>query len=155
MNLKIASPCTESWDRMRGDSGVRFCGRCSQNVYNLSAMSKSKAEELLGMAEGRVCVRFYQRKDGTVMTRDCPVGLRERRVARISWAALAGLLLGCFASLGIAFECSKPGIPAWARTVLHWLGAGLADSTRGEPVLMGSPRPVQAPAPPPRGPEEK
>jgi hypothetical protein len=155
MNLKIASPCTESWDRMRGNPQVRFCGRCSQNVYNLSAMTKERAEELLQEREGRVCVRFYQRKDWTVMTRDCPVGLRERRVARFSWALLAGLLVGCIAAIGVAVEPARRGLPPWAQTVLGWLGGGREGSTGEEPVLMGSPRPMPAPPGAPALPEKK
>jgi hypothetical protein len=86
-NLRIASPCSASWDRMTGDERVRFCGDCRKNVYNLSAMTRQQAEQLLRENEGGLCVRFYQRKDGTVMTTDCPVGVRKRRVRRIAITA--------------------------------------------------------------------
>jgi hypothetical protein len=80
---------------MEGDDQVRYCGHCRLNVYNLSDMSTSEAEELIRSREGRLCVRFYQRTDGRVMTKDCPKGLLAARakLAR-SLAVMAGLLLG-------------------------------------------------------------
>ncbi len=33
-NVRIASPCSASWDDMVGDERVRFCGQCTKNVYN-------------------------------------------------------------------------------------------------------------------------
>ena len=73
-NLRIASPCSADWDAMSGDSRKRFCSECKLNVYNLSDMTWYDAENLLRLSEGRLCVRYFQRPDGTVMTQDCPVG---------------------------------------------------------------------------------
>jgi hypothetical protein len=84
--IKIASPCTANWDAMEGDDRVRFCAECKKNVFNISAMTRSEAEALLG---GEICVRLYRRADGTVLTSDCPVGLEikaMRRRRRLSWA---------------------------------------------------------------------
>jgi len=53
---------------------VRHCGECKLNVYNLSEMTQTEAEGLIRKHEGRLCVRYYQRADGTVLTRNCPVG---------------------------------------------------------------------------------
>lgn len=94
-DIKIASPCPASWEQMEGGDQVRFCSLCKLNVYNLSGMSRSEAEQVVRNAQGRLCVRFYQRADGTMLTRDCPVGLRaiRRRMAfALSWAFV--LLLG-------------------------------------------------------------
>ena len=88
-NLRIASPCSESWDGMVGDDRVRFCGGCMKNVYNVSAMSAEEAREVIEEKEGDVCVRLYRRKDGTVITSDCPVGERRKRVTKIAAAAMA------------------------------------------------------------------
>ena len=43
-----------------------------------------------------MCGRIYQRHDGTVLTRDCPVGMGaiRRRLARMVGAVAASLLLG-------------------------------------------------------------
>lgn len=89
--VRVAAPCEENWDEMRGDERVRFCQRCSQNVYNLSAMTRREAERLVIGAEGRLCVRFYRRRDGTMLTQNCPTGLIKlrRRVSRVASAVAA------------------------------------------------------------------
>ena len=91
--INVASPCPAPWESMTGDDRVRFCDQCNMNVYNLSEMSRQEAESLVQEHEGRLCVRFYRRQDGRVLTRDCPVGLRmvRRRIAKVT-AALAALL---------------------------------------------------------------
>src|SRR5262245_10193856 len=92
--LRIASPCPASWEQMSGDERVRFCDTCDLHVYNISRMTHREAISLITETEGRLCARIYRRADGTVITRDCPVGLRaiRRRVARIAGASLAALL---------------------------------------------------------------
>ena len=74
LTLEFASPCPASWDEMEGDERVRFCEECKQNVYNLSEMTEDDALALIREREGRVCLRVYQRDDGTSLTKDCPVG---------------------------------------------------------------------------------
>lgn len=90
----VATPCTADWERMEGDERKRFCGQCNLHVYNVSAMSRGEAEALVARTEGRLCMRLYRRADGTVLTRDCPVGLRavRRRVSRAAGAAFAAVL---------------------------------------------------------------
>lgn len=73
-DLRVASPCSADWNRMDGDERKRFCAQCRLNVYNLSSMTRYDAENLLRLSEGRLCVRYYQRADGTILTQDCPVG---------------------------------------------------------------------------------
>jgi hypothetical protein len=98
-DVRVASPCTVPWEGMRGDDRVRHCGECRLNVYNLSAMSRREAEALVRGKEGRLCVRFFRRADGTMITRDCPAGIRalRRKAARLA-AAVAALFLGAFAA---------------------------------------------------------
>ena len=93
-NLKVAAPCSADWNKMVGDDRVRFCGQCSLNVFNLSGMTQVEAEQVIRSAEGRLCVRFYQRTDGTVLTQNCPVGLKalKARVSKIAQAAFASVL---------------------------------------------------------------
>jgi hypothetical protein len=101
-NIRVASPCRADWNEMRGDERKRFCSECSLNVYNLSGMTRDEAENLLLTSEGRVCVRFYRRRDGTILTKDCPVGWQavRRRVSRAATAVVslcAGIFTGIFA----------------------------------------------------------
>ena len=94
--LTVATPCPASWDAMAGDDRVRFCPACRLNVYNLSALGRPEAEALLRQKEGRVCLRFYRWADGTVLTRDCPVGLRaaRRNLGLVAGTVAATLLMG-------------------------------------------------------------
>jgi hypothetical protein len=89
--IQVASPCRAAWDGMTGDDRVRHCGECQKNVYNLSEMSRAEADALIREHEGHLCVRFYRRKDGTMLTADCPVGVRAV-VARKLVACIAGAL---------------------------------------------------------------
>ena len=109
-NVKVASPCPADWDRMIGDERARFCGQCELNVYNLSAMSTLEAESLIARTEGRLCIRYYRRKDGSIITQDCPVGLRrlKQHSARIKRAA-ASLVLGFLAGLGFHGAADRLG----------------------------------------------
>src|SRR6185436_5457223 len=90
-HVRVAAPCKADWDQMIGTDRVRFCGQCSLNVYNLSAMTRDEAESLIARNEGRLCVRFYRRGDGSIITQDCPVGLRaiQRRVSYLAKAIIA------------------------------------------------------------------
>jgi hypothetical protein len=96
--ISIATPCEMDWDAMTGDERVRFCGGCHKNVYNFAAMTLSEGLALLEATEGKVCGRISRRRDGTVITGDCPVGVaaRWRKLRRqfIYGMAAAGLLIG-------------------------------------------------------------
>ena len=99
-NVRIASPCDEHWEDMKGDERARRCARCEKTVYDLSELTAEQAESLLETGGDALCVRLYRRDDGTVLTSDCPVGVRRRRWrqvaagALVSGAAIAGLLSG-------------------------------------------------------------
>jgi hypothetical protein len=92
-HLRIASPCSVGWEQMSGDQRVRFCEQCTLRVYNISAMTRIEAETLIANTEGRFCARLYRRSDGTIITKDCPVGLRaiRRRVAKVTGATIAAV----------------------------------------------------------------
>jgi hypothetical protein len=117
--LRIASPCAMSWDDMVGDDRSRYCEQCRLNVYNLAAMTQAEAETLIREKEGRLCARMYQRADGTLIPRDCPVGLAQcRRAARWMAARVAA---------GLALAC---GIASWA--------IGYANPYREQTSLRGA-----------------
>lgn len=101
-NLKVASPCSQDWDQMAGDDRKRYCGECSLHVYNLSGMTRYDAENLLRLSEGRLCIRYFQRPDGTILTKDCPVGWAavKRRVS-LAAAAAFGLFISVVGTIGV------------------------------------------------------
>ncbi len=99
--LRIATPCPAGWEQMSGDGRVRFCDHCQLHVYNISELSRVEAETLIASTEGQICARLFRRADGSVLTKDCPVGLRalrmrmSKRVAAV-FAALAGISSAAF-----------------------------------------------------------
>jgi hypothetical protein len=93
-NIRIASPCSADWNKMYGNDRMRHCGDCKLNVYNLSGMSREAAEDLVMNAEGRLCVRFYRRQDGTIITENCPVGWAKVKArAKVYVTAAFSLLM--------------------------------------------------------------
>ncbi|MCC7307877.1 MAG: hypothetical protein IT173_09940 [Acidobacteria bacterium] len=139
-NIRIASPCSANWNEMQGNERRRFCGECKLNVYNLSGMTRYDAENLLRVSEGKLCVRYFQRSDGTVLTADCPVG----------WAKVKQRLSVCAAaafSLLLAVLGALAAIPLLGRDVISVRRVVLPLVPRTErPVLMGN---IAAPTPKP------
>lgn len=79
-DIRIATPCDADWDEMKGDDRKRFCGSCEKNVFNISDMTRREAETFLEDNVGKsICVQLYKRHDGTVLSDDCPMGLRKIR----------------------------------------------------------------------------
>jgi len=97
--ISVASPCHADWDDMSGNDQSRFCGQCSKHVYNLSAMTAGEAQDLIEENEGKMCVRFYKRADGTMLTADCPVGWRAAKQRFLIFAGAAAAFL--FAVFGM------------------------------------------------------
>lgn len=150
--VKVASPCKADWNEMVGDERVRFCLSCEKNVYNLSSMPKEDAEALLRERMGNeLCVRFYQRADGTILTQDCPEGAKKKRRKKLALAvAGAGAMAAAALTMFTKTQC---------RTNTGTMGAVAAfqgEATMGDvgpitpqplaPPVMGSFAP---PSPPP------
>lgn len=125
--IRVASPCSADWNQMYGNERKRLCADCKLNVYNLSDMTRDQAETFLTASEGQLCVRFFRRGDGTVLTKDCPVGWQalKRRVSRSATAAFSvvvGLLGGLFAVRAI--DSAVPNLPVAAVPPVEMNGAG-------------------------------
>jgi hypothetical protein len=139
-DVRIAAPCKADWDGMLGDDHVRFCGQCEKSVYNLSSLSREEAEALLVAKEGKMCVRIFRREDGTVLTGDCPVGVKRRRRRRVAAAAVGGGMMAAAAAMGLESSTSTAMGTAVPATTALTVG--------GSTVEMGDPAPVvPVPAP--------
>jgi len=94
-SLQVATPCPARWEDMAGDDRARFCRHCQKHVYNFSSMTATEVEQLVLAKEGNLCGRMYRRKDGTVLTADCPTGRSVVKRKRWQWAGgvAAGLVL--------------------------------------------------------------
>ena len=159
--VRVASPCKADWNEMLGDERVRFCLGCEKNVYNLSSMPRVDAEALLRERLGsEVCVRFYQRTDGTILTQDCPVGVTKKRRRKLALAvAGAGAMAAAAATMFI-----KSTTACERREGVATAGSAVYTPTPPEPVevkgeveitMMGVVAPPIAPVRPDVHPEPK
>lgn len=113
--VRVKTPCTVPWESMRGDDRTRFCPECNLHVHNVSSLTYDEAMELVARTEGRLCVSYFERPDGTILTEKCPRALRAiRNSGRWLWARVAGwcglglaAAAGCIQRLGIV-DCDPP-----------------------------------------------
>jgi hypothetical protein len=136
--VEVASPCSAQWEDMAGDERVRFCGSCEKNVYNLSAMTTPEIVELIRAKEGRLCARFYRRHDGTMLTADCPVGLRHRMQRRAKrWGGMAVAALSSLFLAGCMADNNSNGGDPW-----KWLMELVAPKKKPPQPTMGKICPI-------------
>jgi hypothetical protein len=144
--IQVASPCHVEWNAMTGDDKARFCGQCSKHVYNLSGMTRAEAEALVSRTEGRMCVRFFRRSDGTVLTQDCPVGLRAVRKRMLMWCGAAAAILFAFLGLVTTITAGAVGVGwangwrprplVWVVELLNPAGPPLIAPGGGPPMIL-------------------
>ena len=135
-NVRVAAPCSASWDEMAevDHDRVRFCEGCRKRVYNLSALGQAEAEGLLRTHEGRLCVRYYRRHDGTILTADCPVGLRAARQMILTRARVSvGMCLVLCVALAAQRTLSKPAPVVPEPTPVVVMGGIAAPQPKPEP----------------------
>lgn len=134
--VRIASPCSMRWEDMAPVEGdrVRHCGSCDLNVYNLSGMSRTEAENLvLARAGGeRLCVQMHVRADGRVLTRDCPVGLRAARIRLVRMATRLAAAMAFFVTGGVLARSRDRGVQSGLARVQPF--ATICDWVRPTPV---------------------
>lgn len=180
LEIKIAAPCNEKWEgmaRVKAPGGPdndrqRHCASCKLNVWNVKELTEAEVRELLLKAEGRVCGRVYRRADGTVITKDCPTGVRAlRKRAMAALMMTAALVLGVIGlRIGNKRECATGESDSWFdRTVgarFHEVREELRDTktfgplinefwpnpvmvTAGAMIALPPPTPTPTPAPVP------
>jgi hypothetical protein len=118
-------------------------------------MSRAEAEQLVREKEGKFCGRFYERRDGRVLTNNCPVG-RQRRCSRllkfcaVGFAAIA-ILSTALATGGSPRRNNAPRGPL-ARKMDGWIYDAKVKLGIIKPTMvMGK----ICPPPPPTNPNSK
>ena len=163
-NIQIAAPCSATWADMSGDARVRHCQFCQKNVYNLSEMTRAQAEALIQQKEGKLCIRFYQRADGTILTDNCPVGLRaiRRRMRWIGAGMAAFFAFGATAFWARASAANGTAVVSLRQTapftslqgiqpfkaIIDWVDPIRVRRTQVMGEMMIAPRVAPAPVPP-------
>jgi hypothetical protein len=126
-SIRIATPCDASWDAMAGDDRVRHCALCDKKVYDVSQLTSAEAVALFG-TDTLPCLRLHRRRDGTILTSDCPRGVaRAKRRLAIAGATAAGVALAA-AYGGDAVRVLTPPEATTDRVI---------DVSMGEPIPTG------------------
>lgn len=145
LRLKVASPCSADLDAMDGDDRCRFCSLCQKNVYNLTELSDAESQQLIKDRGGKVCVRFFQRHDGTVLTSDCPVGAADgrrrirKRVTALAFAGFVAAGIWNFARQASSSQTADPKelvVDRWIEDIRQLIGLP-ARNTPSEELIMG------------------
>ncbi|HEY5923148.1 MAG TPA: hypothetical protein VIV11_15825 [Kofleriaceae bacterium] len=103
LDAELATPCAANWDDMKGNDRVRHCGQCKKNVYNFAALTREQIERLVHLNEGKLCVRFFVRADGTMVTKDCKLDIHVRKRKLVAELGAAAVAAGALAAAGGAF----------------------------------------------------
>ena len=105
----IANPCPADWNKMTGNDQMRYCSECNKHVYNLSKMTRDKAEALVARFEGRLCARFERGGDGTIVTEEKTSGIQliSRRASPVASAVVTVIL--SLSGSAVAATSSQPG----------------------------------------------
>jgi len=138
-NIRVASPCTQPWAEMTPVDGdrVRACAKCEKNVYNLSAMTRDEAEGLIRARNGNLCVRYFQRFDGTILLADCEVGRKGKRNRRLAAAGIAASLVAGVTGYGVHATAKHDEIYETAGTMQ--VQGGIASSDFGDSLSAAPP----------------
>lgn len=104
--LRIASPCSESWDGMAGGAERRHCATCDREVFDFARMTPRQIEARIEASGGRLCARLTRGADGlvTLPSPEPPPFWFERRASPVASALVTALLGFGGAATGAALE---------------------------------------------------
>ncbi len=128
--IPIAEPCSMDWNQMSGDAQKKFCQGCQKHVHNLSAMTRTAAEQLLCESAGHLCIRYEFNANGTVKTLDYAPSNASRFGWKF-WAIVGGMLGTLFTG---AKALTKPSPPMLMGAMVAPIPT-TAPST--QPAMMG------------------
>jgi hypothetical protein len=97
-------------------------------------MTRDEAESLVARHEGRLCVRFYRRFDGSIITQDCPVGFQAVRERVSYWTrAIGAATLTFLAAAGFS-----RWMPAFTAPTPQRMMGKMVMPVEGVPVVQGA-----------------
>lgn len=105
-DFKLAAPCGSKWEAMSGSGRIKFCQQCELQVYDFAKTELPEAREVIFQQEGKENFVLYKRKDGTFLTRNCPVGVKSRQVVIL--LCVAGVVLVCGLATIVAGQPPPP-----------------------------------------------
>ena len=99
LQLSVADPCHERWEKMTSTEQGRFCGSCQKTVTDFSMMSDKEIFNHLSQRDANVCGRFTNDQ----LNRP----LRTEFKRKLSWAYIWNILIATFLTTASAEAQSK------------------------------------------------
>ena len=112
-SVKVGVPCSEDWEKMRGNDRVRFCSHCTKEVNNLSAISRKEAARLVRASGGGICIRYIAHP----VTQRPMFGEQIVQITRRTPALAAGIMTASLALSTMAYAQTVPSAPEPASPV--------------------------------------
>ena len=106
-SVKVGVPCTEDWEKMRGNDRVRFCSHCTKEVNNLSAISRKEAARLVRASGGNICIRYI----ANPVTQQPMFGEQLIQITRRTPAFAAGIMSASLALSTMSYAQTVPSSP--------------------------------------------
>ena len=130
-SIDVQSPCSESWNEMRGNEQIRFCSHCAKDVHNLSEMTRKRARKIVAASNGSICVRYTHRHDGRIQT----IKNTLHQITRQTGIA-AGVLGTSFAASTLAYAQDEIKVNPNENTIVVAVANQKSDSPNG--VISGT-----------------
>lgn len=134
-NVRVGSPCTEDWNKMRGNDRVRVCDHCVKEVNNLSELTRKQAKRLVRSSDGNICIRYYEHP----VTKQPLFAAQFHQITRRAPGIAAGVVGATMSLAALTYadngSNSSSPIAGYAKTAIY------ERSTAGEVVAKPSPTP--------------
>ena len=103
----IAAACDSEWKDMEGTEQFRTCQKCKLMVFDVKRMSLDDAKSLIFTREGKDAEAFYKRTDGTFLTSNCPIGVRNKKIKVQVYIGAFLVVVAVAIILGVIFAAGR------------------------------------------------
>jgi hypothetical protein len=87
--IRMAFECPLRWEKLVGGDRTRHCADCDKHVFNLSAMTRIEAQQLLDDSETPICIRVEVGADGRARFQPALPGLTASAAVVVAAAIVA------------------------------------------------------------------
>jgi carboxypeptidase family protein len=82
--LRVASPCSSSWEAMDGDGRRRHCLQCDKPVYDFAQLTPREIAGVIEASQGKLCARLTRDDWGRLLTLEPPATAEPLAFRRVS-----------------------------------------------------------------------
>ncbi len=128
--IRIAEPCSATWEAMQGDARMRHCAECDRDVHNTAALTPRQIEELLSGAGALPCLRVAHFADGSMLVAEEARSLP--RFGTLAGAAMTALV--SISAASVSAQSKRVEITLGRKPVAQAVYSGLVLGTDGKPA---------------------